>query len=282
TNTGIKKIQGDLIGDESFFRGPELGSGWAWDDTEYYYGAEVSALTIDENTIKVQLQPGERQGALCRVTPVVQLDFLSFSNRSETAKIGGKRTITFYRPLGQNLVYISGQMALGDAPYTEPVAVHRPALLFMSLLRESLARHGITVAGKLRTVNWLDRQVEPADFESMVELGSVQSPPLTDIASDLQKASRNLDTDLLLAHIGEKSRQEQNLPAETSEELGIRTLDSFLREAGIKRGQTVFEEGSGLSRDNLTTPEATVALLQFMSHHDSGQAYLNALPVAGV
>jgi serine-type D-Ala-D-Ala carboxypeptidase/endopeptidase (penicillin-binding protein 4) len=44
----------------------------------------------------------------------------------------------------------------------------------------------------------------------------------------------------------------------------------------------IFEEGSGLSRDNLTTPNATVTLLRFMSRHRCAQAYLEALPIAGV
>src|SRR6266568_5365050 len=42
TNCGIKKISGDLVADESYFHGPPFGSGWAWDDMEYYYGAEIS------------------------------------------------------------------------------------------------------------------------------------------------------------------------------------------------------------------------------------------------
>jgi D-alanyl-D-alanine carboxypeptidase/D-alanyl-D-alanine-endopeptidase (penicillin-binding protein 4) len=50
----------------------------------------------------------------------------------------------------------------------------------------------------------------------------------------------------------------------------------------VKRGEVLFEEGSGLSRNNLTTPNATVALLQFMNHHKSAEVYLNSLPIAGV
>ena len=41
--TGVKRIEGDLIGDESYFRGPPYGSSWTWDGLQNYYGAEVSA-----------------------------------------------------------------------------------------------------------------------------------------------------------------------------------------------------------------------------------------------
>jgi D-alanyl-D-alanine carboxypeptidase/D-alanyl-D-alanine-endopeptidase (penicillin-binding protein 4) len=110
----------------------------------------------------------------------------------------------------------------------------------------------------------------------------VKSPPLGDIARIVLKPSQNLYTDLLLAHVGEKFRPADSSADETSEALGIRELNKFLSEAGLKPGEVIFEEGSGLSRDNLTTPNATVTLLQFMSRHQCAQVYLEALPIAGV
>ena len=34
TATRVKRIEGDLIGDESYFRGPPFGSSWTWDDLQ--------------------------------------------------------------------------------------------------------------------------------------------------------------------------------------------------------------------------------------------------------
>jgi D-alanyl-D-alanine carboxypeptidase/D-alanyl-D-alanine-endopeptidase (penicillin-binding protein 4) len=77
-----------------------------------------------------------------------------------------------------------------------------------------------------------------------------------------------------------------NLPSlnrpETSEDAGIRQMREFLEKVGIQRGDVFFEEGSGLSRNNIATPNATIGLLQFMSRHAEADAYLKALPVAGV
>ena len=56
----------------------------------------------------------------------------------------------------------------------------------------------------------------------------------------------------------------------------------FRSKTGVPRDEVQFEEGSGLSRNNLTTPNATIALLQFMDRHAEAAAYLNALPIAGV
>jgi D-alanyl-D-alanine carboxypeptidase/D-alanyl-D-alanine-endopeptidase (penicillin-binding protein 4) len=96
------------------------------------------------------------------------------------------------------------------------------------------------------------------------------------------KPSQNLYTDLLLEHVGEQTRKAETPKRESSEDLGIAELNRFLSEAGIKKGEVLFEEGSGLSRNNLTTPNATIALLQFMSKHKAAAAYLEGLPIAGV
>src|SRR5262249_51118060 len=156
-----------------------------------------------------------------------------------------------------------GIMALENPIYTDDVTVHNPAGLFNCFFKEALERHGIKVAGKIRTVNFLDRQVDPIHIEKLVELGSVESPPLSKIAREVMKPSQNLYTDLLLAHVGEQHRTPQTSPNESSEDLGIRELSKFLAEAGVKKSDVFFEEGSGLSRNNLTTPNATIALLQF-------------------
>jgi serine-type D-Ala-D-Ala carboxypeptidase/endopeptidase (penicillin-binding protein 4) len=54
---GVKRVSGDLVGDESFFRGPPYGSAWTWDDLNYYYGAEVSALTHEDNVVDLVFKP---------------------------------------------------------------------------------------------------------------------------------------------------------------------------------------------------------------------------------
>ncbi|MEI6389806.1 MAG: D-alanyl-D-alanine carboxypeptidase/D-alanyl-D-alanine-endopeptidase, partial [Verrucomicrobiota bacterium] len=160
--------------------------------------------------------------------------------------------------------------------------MHHPAGLFVSFLKQALARQGIKVSGRLRTVNWLDRQAKLVDYRTWVELGSMESLPMSDLAREVQKPSQNLYTDLLLGHVGEKTRTAEARLDATSEGLGVRELNKFLAEVGIKKGETFFEEGSGLSRDNLTTANATVALLEFMNRHKSAEVYLASLPIAGV
>ena len=317
TNAGVKRIDGDLVGDESFIHGPPYGSGWSWDDMNYYYGAEISALTLNDNTLQVIAKPGASNGAPFQLSLVPSTSYVVLSNRTQTVA-SGRRDVNFHRPIEENVIYVTGQMPLDATNYTDDVTMHNPAGMFVAFFREALTRNGIKVSGKTRTVNWLDRQVQPLGFDKLIELGAVESLPMRDIAREVQKPSQNLYTDLVLAHIGALAQAEASQakssgvaasrsgakPAltnavssgdaspkvnppqlnrqETSEDAGIRQMREFLAKAGVARGDFHFEEGSGLSRNNLTTPNATIALLQFMSKHAEADAYVKALPIAGV
>lgn len=295
TNAGVRKISGNLIGDDSFIVGAPFGSGWAWDDMNYYYGAEISALTINDNTLQVSVRPGAKVGAPCQLTISPATSYVVLSNRTQTVA-SGRRDINFYRPLGQNVIYVTGQMPITQTNYSDDITFSNPAGLFAAWFKEALARNGVKVTGKTRTVNWLDRHSVPLDTAKLIELGAVESKSLRELNRAVQKPSQNLYTDLLLAHVGSLERERiladrmarnTNAPEETvvgtltSEDYGVRELDKFLAKAGVRRGDVKFEEGSGLSRNNLVTPNATIALLQFMSQHAEAQSYYDALPIAG-
>ncbi len=281
TNAGVRRIKGDLIADESFFTGPEWGSGWSWDDAQYYYGAPISALTINDNIVQVSVKPGVL-GDRCRLELQPATDVLRFENQTRTVSKDERRTIRFYRPTGTSVVHVFGQLPEGDPGYTDDLTLPRPAEAFALWFRAALERHKVKVAGKVRVVAWLERQGNPFRAEEYFELGSVQSLPMRDLAREIQKPSQNLYTDLLLAHVGEVRRGGTSRSGRYSEDLGIAELNQFLEEIGIPKGHVLFEEGSGLSRNNITTPEATIALLQHMSRHPAAEAFLEALPIAGV
>ena len=109
------------------------------------------------------------------------------------------------------------------------------------------------------------------------------SLPVRELLAEVLKPSQNLYTDLLLAQVGmAQLKGRAPGPEETAEQDGVRALRAFLTEAGIPRSETALNEGSGLSRNNLCTPNATVHLLEFMHAHKYSAIYSNALPIAGV
>jgi D-alanyl-D-alanine carboxypeptidase/D-alanyl-D-alanine-endopeptidase (penicillin-binding protein 4) len=285
TNAGVKRIKGDLVADGTFFRGSCFGSGWAWDDAQHYYGAEISPLTANDNILELTVKPGMKMNGKpvpCEISVAPPTAYLLVSNRTVTVPAGGSRQILVRRAAGGNVVSVTGQMPVGEPAYREEVAVHAPEGLFLDFLRQALSRHGIRIGGKLRVLE----AGGAALGAGLVELASVDSPPLAEIARLIQKPSQNLYTDLLLAHVGETRRNAerriQNPEPRTSEELGVKELGAFLSRAGLDRSDVFLEEGSGLSRNNLTTARATVALMGYASRQTWSNAFFEALPVAGV
>jgi D-alanyl-D-alanine carboxypeptidase/D-alanyl-D-alanine-endopeptidase (penicillin-binding protein 4) len=96
------------------------------------------------------------------------------------------------------------------------------------------------------------------------------------------KESQNLQTDLIFAQVGEAQRGAATPTGARTDELAVKALGEFLARHGLRADEVIFDEGSGLSRNNLTTTAATAALLQFMATHREAAAFVAAQPVAGV
>jgi serine-type D-Ala-D-Ala carboxypeptidase/endopeptidase (penicillin-binding protein 4) len=279
---GIRKIDGDLVGDDSFFHGPPYGSEWAWDDLQYYYGAPASALSFQDNTIDLIFKPGEVLGAPCQIVTMPTTTFITFNNRTETAPTNARAPIRIYRPLGASVAYVWGRVPLGSSGEPEAVSVNDPALWFVTMLKESLGQYGITVSGAVRAKSWLDRETAPLEVSKLVEVASVLSRPVAQIVKQTLKPSQNLYAQLLLLHVGAKAMESGDSTDDNTEEAGVDQMRKFLARIGIDRDSALLDDGAGLSRACLVTPAATVKLLTFMSHHRCGDAFIDALPVAGV
>jgi D-alanyl-D-alanine carboxypeptidase/D-alanyl-D-alanine-endopeptidase (penicillin-binding protein 4) len=280
TNAGVKTIRGALVGDKTFLRGPEYGSGWSWDDALEYYGAELSSLTISDNYSDMTITPGGALGEPAKVRFKPATSCLILSNRTETVAAGERRTVRVFRPIDQNIVYVTGRMPLGEPAFAAEATFPEPAAVFLEYLREELSKAGVKIQGTNQIRDWEAVQANNSlAVSNLVEVAFVESPPMGVIAREIQKPSQNLYTDLLLAYVGEQQRGTQT---GTSEDLGITELNRFLRKAGIKSDEVVFEEGSGLSRNNVCTANSTATLLAYMARHPAAKAYEDALPVAGV
>lgn len=291
---GIRRVRGDVVADASCFASPALGSGWAWDDLQYGYGAEVSALTINDNTVDVLIRPADTPGHPASIRLAPASGFLAVSNRCVTTSRDVERDIRVERPLSHNLIIVSGRIPVGDTGITETVSVHAPAAWFGHLFKQALQQRGTRVSGNVRMTDPVGSLPNSAASPVRVELGAVESPPLRDLVARMMKPSQNLYAQLLLLQVGSAEladagphnvAQDSWPPAgvfpRTEEAAGIRALEALLRRAGIPADQVLFEEGSGLSRRHLVTPAAIVQLLRFMDQHPHAAAFRDALPVAG-
>lgn len=280
TNAGVRQITGDLVADATFFRGQPTGSSWTIDDLRDGEVGEICALTLNDNLTQVRVEPGAAVGEPCVLTPLQPGTGLIFSNQTTTVANNLSAHLETFHPLDGKIIFVLGQLPVGGTNEILDVVVPQPAEWFAAALKIALAQHGITVAGQTRSISW---PASPTwNPSALVKIGEVLSPPLRDILRGFMKPSQNLETDTLLADVGELARS-SNAPAwQTSEDAGIAALREFLADAGAPTNDVQFDEGSGVSRNNLTTANATVALLQFMAKHRDAAAFMDSLPIAGV
>jgi D-alanyl-D-alanine carboxypeptidase/D-alanyl-D-alanine-endopeptidase (penicillin-binding protein 4) len=291
---GVKRVEGDLVGDESYFVGPKYGAGWEWEDLTWYYGAEITPLTVNDNALDLFIKPGPAVGQPALITTGPPDPLLSIVNKVTTSAKGVRRELSIHRGLGENTITITGSIPLEDRGYSGGIGISHPALLFVYLLRTSLAQKGVVVTGKSRTTGEVSQPslitAVPAagtngstgPFQN--EIATLQSPPFSLIAAQTLKPSQNLYTELILRTLGKITPPPATISSlgQTSENLGLEAVRSFLKTAGIRPEALVLDDGSGLSRNDMITAEASVQLLVFMSKHRYASVFRDALPIAGV
>ena len=311
---GVKRIDGDLIGDESYFTGAQYGSGWEWEDLTWYYGAEVSSLTVNDNALDLFIKPNPQVGKPAIITTGPPDPLLTIVNDVTTAPAGTRRQISLHRGLGKDTIQIRGSIALDDRGYTGGIGISHPAMLFVYLLRSALAQRGVTIKGRSRTIAAPlgGPSLDPTQRASLVrrpdvppiswpmEIATYQSVPFSLIAAQTLKPSQNLYTELILRTLGNlpppgsstessgdlsSERPTQSAATElrqTSEDRGVDVVKSFLKTVGIRPESLNLNDGSGLSRNDMVTADSTVQLLTYMSRHRYADVFRDALPIAGV
>jgi D-alanyl-D-alanine carboxypeptidase/D-alanyl-D-alanine-endopeptidase (penicillin-binding protein 4) len=286
---GVKRVKGDLVGDESYFNGDSFGSGWEWEDLQWSYGAPVSALSVNDNAIDLTIKPADKVGAPVVITTgPPATSFMTIANRATTVARGSKSDLEIHRGVGANMLEISGTLAVGDNAFTGSVAIPDPALAFVSMLRDTLVQRGVKIDGRVRTVNArtggsmvpiASQSASAAQPSAPVEIASLQSVSFSVIAAHTLKPSQNLYTELILRTLGKLTATN---PHQSNENAGLDAVRSFLRQAGAADNETHLNDGSGLSRNDMIMADATVELLTFMSKHRYFAQFRDALPIAGV
>jgi D-alanyl-D-alanine carboxypeptidase/D-alanyl-D-alanine-endopeptidase (penicillin-binding protein 4) len=270
---GIREISGDIVGDESYFPRERYPNGWEIDDMVWEYGAAISAIVVDDNTVQLTLTAGEKAGD--KVNALVSPDAPEFTvdNQVITSAAGVKADLTVKREPGSNVVTVLGTLPAKSTPRKLTLAIQEPALQAAAMLKRLLEDRGIKVDG---TVRKLSLPPGAPEGEKRVVLAEHRSIPLGDSVKLVNKISQNLHTEMLL-----RTATRQSGAWTTPEDLA-NFATSFYAVAGIPSGGVVQTDGSGLSRHDLVTPRALVALLLYAEKQPWFDVYFASLPVAGI
>ena len=283
---GVKRIKGNVIGDESYFRGDPLGDGWLWTDLQWYFGAEASALSINGNEVAVNLAPSTKKGEAAEARTSDTENYVTVQNRMAVGESSRRSTMGLHRGLSDNNVEAWGEFAPGAKGFGARVSVHKPALWAAKLFLAVLKSRGIAVEGQALT---RDSRVAPSqrfDPSRSVEIAYVQSQPLSEIARKTNKDSINLFAELILRTLGRERSEMAAMPEAVGrergdDEAGLTVMRVWLNRQGIATERLALHDGSGLSRLDLVTPQSSARLLIAMSKTASAEVFKTSLPIAG-
>ena len=119
---GIKKVNGNLVGDDTWYDKVRLSAGILAEDEPYYYAAPISALTLSPNgdydagSVIVTAKPS-KNGRATSITLTPATGVLQVVNNSKTVPKGYKNTLKVTRKVGTNKVIITGNSPIRNFWY---------------------------------------------------------------------------------------------------------------------------------------------------------------------
>lgn len=302
TAAGVKRIDGDLIGNEQRFTGFAVPETWEWDDMETFSGAEVSALPLNDNVVDLRVMPAT-SGSQCLIAITPANPLIKIVNNCMTTTEGGQK-IKVTKSINQNVIEVTGIMQTGGKDMVQSITFSHVAELFMNILKERLEARGVVITGKARTVdNSYENMRSPSGrpFGNLISpdksqtgpitLTSLESPPFSVIAAKTMKPSQNMYTETILWTLGEYDRpyfdpiktSASQVTIPDSAHLGLNVVKSFLGSIGLPPESVLQYDGSGMSRHDQITPDAIIRLYTYMAKQSKyAQVWLNSLSIGGV
>ncbi|MFD2043883.1 D-alanyl-D-alanine carboxypeptidase/D-alanyl-D-alanine-endopeptidase [Ornithinibacillus salinisoli] len=269
---GIEMIDGDIIGDDSWYDDVRLSRDLDWTDEHWYYGAQISALTASPNkdydagSVIVQVTPGNKVGEKPKVSISPDTPYIQIANTSTTSTASVEEDITLERKHGTNTFTVEGSIPIGAANVTEWMAVWEPTEYAMDLFKQALQKQGITWTGTVK---------RGIVSENSKLLFTHDSMPLSELLIPFMKLSNNVHAEVMMKEMG------QFVHGEGSWEKGIEVVESELEKMGLDTKNLVIRDGSGISHVTLLPPNQITQLLYLVQEKDWFSTYYNSLPVSG-
>jgi serine-type D-Ala-D-Ala carboxypeptidase/endopeptidase (penicillin-binding protein 4) len=276
---GIKRITGDVVGDDTLWPWEPYANDWSIDDAIWGYGAPVSALTINDNQLDLTIEPASAAGkpATAKLDP--ETSYYTLQVHVQTVAAKAPASIRIDRAIGSRVVHIVGTVAVGE-PYSTEIAIEDPAEFAAQAFKSALLANGIRVDGKAVARHRESTDTQGFSDESHEPLPKLPAAPVDirvgficpddcsiparhispTLAEDIVltlKVSQNLHAEMLLRRLGKM------YGTDGSAAQGARVVRQFLLNAGLDPDDFIFYDGSGLSGHDLVTPRGTARLLAY-------------------
>lgn len=270
---GLTRVDGDIVGDDRLYPWAPYPPSWTEDDMIRDYGAPVSALTLNDNVIGINIHPGAAEGDPAQLSLSPAFEYYAIDNRIMTIARGGEARIRISRVQNSRQLLLWGSIPVGHPAIGETLAVDDPAFYAAEALYDALARRGVAISGKaVARHRAVADDYDPGPSE---ELASRVSPPLVELLQVTDKTSQNLHAELMLREVGRAMRYMG------TREAGLEEMATLFKEAGASAGDARVEDGSGLARNVMVTPRLMTRVLTHLYNSKYRDSWISLLPVGG-
>ena len=257
---GINRVEGNLIGDNSYFSEEGIGQGWPEDDLNYCFTARFSGLSVNENCLRISVNI--KNGKV-----YVSMDPLN--NYYQTVN-----NIEFSKKAGNVILRVEGNRLILEGKVSSKrnlnlefsIPVNHPSIFTLSVLSKILDENGIEVSGKM----YLGKATSYKYFVIH------QSKPLRELIKKANKDSNNFYAEQIFRTIGKE------VYGEGSTYASARAIIDTLRKMHVATENIRIYDGSGLSKYNYTTPEALVKVLDYIYKTPYFYDFFESLAISGV
>jgi serine-type D-Ala-D-Ala carboxypeptidase/endopeptidase (penicillin-binding protein 4) len=269
-NAGIKRIDGMIIADDSYYDYLPVPSKWLWEDVGNYYGAGAYGLSVYDNVYEIHFRT-TTDSLVQVITGVVPKEcHFEFQNWLVAAGTADERYV-FAAPYSTN-GWLTGTIPANNDDYILKASITDPPLLTAKILDQKLKEAGIKITGKPTTARLQQRLIT----ETVTPVSETTSPPLKEIIEVLNHISINLYAEHLIKELGMVYKNSGTTVS------GVEVIKEFLLAKGINTDGMFIEDGSGLSPlDAINSKELANLLLIMKKNSKYFTEYYNSLPEAG-
>lgn len=266
---GIRRINGRVIGDGSYFGTHATSGGWPWSDLGNYYGAGAYGLSIHENFYFLDFLQRGKEGAIPPVQRTrPEVPGLRLTNELRSGPRGsGDQAYVYGAPFGFDN-FIRGTIPVGSGRFTIKGALPDPPLFAAQALCRYLVESGMPVSLAAES----DRIQGSGRFASGRVLDTYLSPPLAELVDRTNLRSNNLYAEALLRETNKSRGTEAYDLSSTA------VVKDWLEAAGISTSAIRIDDGSGLATRNFFSADF---MTRFLRHQKERKRWRASIPMAG-
>ena len=257
---GVTAIRGDVVCDDTIFDRNYRHAG-----TEPYL-APVSGLPLNENQVRVVVQPGP--GTFARLATEPATGCVIVKNKIKRTRLRARDRAVFRVDPDSNVIEGTGHVYVKAPTRRYSVSLSDPSLYFGTVFVETLRRCGIETGGKARLIR-------PGETYGAAAVLVSATAVLDSAVIVANKTSNNFFAECLFKRTGAKVKGQGSFAN------GAAAVAQFLAKLGVSAAEYHFEDGCGLSRNNKASPRAVTRVLRHMARGPSAAMFRGSLAVAG-